>query len=154
MTVEALVLHAGEGKAVSLRGTGVAYKAAGVRPAGGPTVLEFAVAPGFNTGDHVHSTIEEIFYVVEGRAQIRVGERLLQAQPGDFALVPPGVAHGFGSLEGGTAKLLLIISPAGVHEGYFDELAAILAKPGAPDVQAISDLRARYDTTQVSPLSA
>ena len=154
MTVEALVLHAGEGRAVSLCGTVVTYKAAGERPAGGPTVLEFAVAPGFNTGDHVHSTIEEIFYVIEGTAQIRVGERLLHIQPGDCVLVPPGVAHGFGSLAGGTAKLLLIISPAGVHEGYFDELAAILAKPGAPDVQAIGELRARYDTTQVSPLSA
>ena len=154
MTVEALVLQAGEGKTLSLRGTGVAYKAAGERPGGGPTVLEFAVAPGFNTGDHVHSAIEEIFYVVEGRVQIRVGERLLQAQPGDFVLVPPGVAHGFGSLEGGTAKVLLVISPAGVHERYFEELAEILAKPGAPDIQAISDLRARYDTTQVSPLTA
>jgi quercetin dioxygenase-like cupin family protein len=154
MNVEALILQAGEGKTVSLRGTGVAYKAQGVRPGGGPTVLEFAVAPGFNTGDHVHSTIEEIFYVIEGRVQIRVGERLLQIQPGDFVLVPPGTAHGFGSLGDDPAKLLLIISPAGVHEGYFDELAAILAKPGAPDVQAIGELRARYDTTQVSPLSA
>lgn len=154
MTVEALVLQAGEGKTLSLRGTGVAYKAAGVRPGGGPTVLEFSVAPGFNTGDHIHSQIEELFYVIEGRVQIRVGERLLQAQPGDFVLVPPGVAHGFGSLEGGPAKLLLIISPAGVHERYFEELSEILSKPGAPDVQAIGDLRKRYDTTQVSPLSA
>jgi hypothetical protein len=64
------------------------------------------------------------------------------------------VAHGFGSLAGGTAKLLLIISPAGVQEGYVAELAAILAQPGAPDAQAIGDLRARYDTTQVSPLRA
>jgi quercetin dioxygenase-like cupin family protein len=154
MTVEALVLQAGEGKTLSLRGTGVAYKAEGARPGGGPTVLEFSVAPGFNTGDHVHSQIEELFYVIAGRVQIRVGERLLQAHPGDFVLVPPGVAHGFGSLEGGTAKLLLIISPAGVHERYFDELAAILAQPGAPDVQAIGALRQRYDTQQVSPLSA
>ena len=34
------------------------------------------------------------------------------------------------------------------------ELAEILAKPGAPDVQAISELRQRYDTQQVSPLTA
>ena len=154
MTVEALILQAGEGKALSLRGTGVAYKAAGERPGGGPTVLEFAVAPGFNTGDHIHSQIEEIFYVVEGAVRIRVGDRLLQAQPGDFVLVPPGVAHGFGSLDDRPARLLLIISPAGVHEHYFEELAAILAQPGAPDVQAIGALRQRYDTRQVSPLTA
>jgi hypothetical protein len=43
--------------------------------------------------------------------------------------------------------------PAGVHERYFEELAAILAKPGPPDVQAIAVLRKRYDTEQVSALS-
>lgn len=153
MTVEAMILQPGEGKTISLRGTGVAYKAAGERPGGGPTVLEFAVAPGFDTGDHVHSQIEELFYVVEGAVRIRVGERLLRAQPGDFVLVPPGVAHGFGSLGDGPAKVLLIISPAGVHERYFDELAEILAHPGPPDVQAIGALRQRYDTQQVSPLT-
>jgi hypothetical protein len=49
--------------------------------------------------------------------------------------------------------MVLLISPAGVHERYFEELAAILAKPGPPDIQAIAGLRKRYDTEQVSPLS-
>ncbi len=153
MSVHEIVLQAGEGKALSLRGTNVAYKAEGERPSGGPTFLEFTAAPGFNTGDHVHSQIEEIFYVVEGEFNIRVGERVLQAKPGDFILVPPGVPHGFGNSEGVPAKLLLVISPAGVHERYFEELAELLAKPGPPDIQAIGDLRKRYDTEQVSPLT-
>ena len=154
MTVEAIVLRAGEGRTVALRGTGVAYKAEGARVAGGPTFLEFSVAPGFSTGDHVHSAIEEIFYVVEGRVQIRVGEQLLEANVGDFFLVPPGVAHGFGSLGGEPAKIVLVISPAAAHERYFEELARLLSKPGQPDGQAIAELRQRFDTTQVSPLTA
>jgi quercetin dioxygenase-like cupin family protein len=116
--------------------------------------LEFTAVPGFSTGDHVHSKIEEIFYVVEGEFTIRAGDRTLRAGPGDFVLVPPGVPHGFGHAEGGPAKMLLVISPAGVHERYFEELAELLAKPGAPDVQAIGELRKRYDTEQVSPLTA
>ena len=44
-----------------------------------------------------------------------------------------------------------MISPAAVHERYFEELAEILARPGAPDIQAISELRQRYDTEQLSP---
>ena len=91
MSVEAIVIQAGQGEALSLRGTQVAYKAEGQRPAGGPTFLEFTAAPGFNTGDHIHSQIEEIFYVVEGEFQIRAGDRVLRAKPGDFVLVPPGV---------------------------------------------------------------
>jgi quercetin dioxygenase-like cupin family protein len=136
-----------------LRGTQVAYKAEGERPGGGPTFLEFTAAPGFNTGDHIHSRIEEIFYIVEGEFQIRAGDRLLRAKPGDFVLVPPGVPHSFGNSAGGPAKMVLLISPAGVHERYFEELATLLAKPGAPDSQAIAELRQRYDTQQVSPLS-
>ena len=154
MSVEAIVLESGEGKTLSLRGTQVAYNAVGERPGGGLTFLEFTAAPGFSTGDHIHSKIEEIFYVVEGEVQIRVGERLLNAHAGDFVLVPPGVAHGIGNSSGSSAKALILISPAGVHERYFEELAEILAKPGAPDIQAISELRQRYDTEQVSPLTA
>jgi len=153
VSVEAIVIQAGEGKALSLRGTQVAYKAEGERPGGGPTFLEFTAAPGFNTGDHVHSRIEEIFYVVEGEFQIRAGDRMLRAGPGDFVLVPPGVPHGFGPADG-PAKMVLLISPAGVHERYFEELAELLAKPGPPDIQAIGELRKRYDTEQVSPLTA
>ena len=154
MSAEAIVLQAGEGKTLSLRGTQVAYKAAGERPGGGPTVLEFTAVQNFSTGDHIHSKIEEIFYVVEGECQIRAGDRLLTAHAGDFVLVPPGVPHGIGNPNGSPAKVVILISPAGVHERYFEELAEILAKPGAPDIQAISELRQRYDTEQVSPLTA
>jgi quercetin dioxygenase-like cupin family protein len=153
MSVEAIVVQSNEGKALSLRGTRVAYKAEGERPGGGPTVLEFTAAPGFGTGDHVHSRIEEIFYVVEGEFQIRAGDQMLRARAGDVVLVPPGVPHGFNP-EGGPAKMVLMISPAGVHERYFEELAELLAKPGPPDAQAIGELRRRYDTEQVSPLTA
>jgi quercetin dioxygenase-like cupin family protein len=152
MSLEAIIIQAGEGKALSLRGTQVAYKAEGERPGGGPTFLEFTAAPGFNTGDHVHSRVEEIFYIVDGEFQIRAGERTLRARPGDFVLVPPGVAHGFGNAASTPAKMVLLISPAGVHERYFEELSAILGQPGPPDVQAIADLRLRYDTQQVSAL--
>lgn len=154
MSIEAIVIEASTGKAVSLRGTRVAYLAEGERPGGGPTILEFTTAPGFSTGDHIHGSIEEAFYVVEGEVQIRAGDRTVQARPGDFVLIPPGVSHGFGNPSGEAAKLVLVISPANRHERYFAELAELLATPGAPDAHAIGALRQRYDTEQVSPLTA
>lgn len=74
--------------------------------------------------------------------------------PGEGERVSPGMVHGFGNPGSAPATLLLLISPVGVHEEYFRELAAILAKPGAPDTAAIGALRARYDTEQVSALAA
>ncbi len=102
----------------------------------------------------MHSKIEEIFYVVDGEFNLRSGEWAGRAGQGSFVRVPPGTGHGFGNPGSAPATLLLIISPAGVHEEYFRELAAILANPGPPDTAAIADLRQRYDTMQVSPLTA
>lgn len=154
MSIERLYLPPGEGETASLRGTEVVFKATGKREGGGPTVIEFIAAPGFSTGDHVHSTIEEIFYVLDGEFNIRAGEWTSRIGAGTFVRVPPNTAHGFGNPGSAPATLLLIISPAGVHEDYFRELAAILAKPGPPDAAAIAELRQRYDTVQVSPLTA
>ena len=153
MSIEQLYLRAGEGETASLRGTEVIFKATGERDGGGPTVMEFIAAPGFSTGDHVHSKVEEIFYVVDGEFNLRCGDWADRVGPGSFVRVPVGTAHGFGNPGSAPATLLLIVSPAAVHEEYFRELAATLAKPGPPDTAAIADLRQRYDTTQVSPLT-
>jgi mannose-6-phosphate isomerase-like protein (cupin superfamily) len=147
-------LPSGAGQLVSMRGTELVFKAKGARPAGGPTFYEFLAAPGFSTGDQIHGRIEEIFYVIEGEVQIRIGDEVVRAKPGDCAIVPPGVPHGFGNPGNIPAKMVTVISPGNVHERYFEELGEILAKPGAPDVSAIAALRARYDTEQVSPLTA
>lgn len=154
MVTEQLYLAPGEGETVALRATEVIFKATGEREGGGPTVIEFIAAPGFSTGDHVHSTIEELFYVVDGEITIRAGEWSSRVGPGSFVRVPPRTPHGFGNPGTAPATLLLLISPAGVHEEYFRELAAVLATPGPPDTPAIAELRQRYDTMQVSPLTA
>ncbi|HEX6030128.1 MAG TPA: cupin domain-containing protein [Tepidiformaceae bacterium] len=152
MSIEHLYLKPGEGETVSLRGTEVIFKAAGQRETGGPTVIEFVAAPGFSTGDHVHGKVEEIFYVVDGEFDIRGGEWSGHVGPGSIVRIAPGTAHGFGNPGHSPATILLIISPGGVHDGYFRELASILAGSGQPDGEAIAELRERYDTTQVSAL--
>ncbi len=119
MSVEAILIQAGEGKTVSLGGTQVAYKAEGERPGGGPTFLEIHRGPGLQYGrPYPQSDRGDLLYR-RGRVQIRAGDRMLRAKPGDFVLVPPGVPHSFGNPEGGPAKMVLLISPAGVHERYF-----------------------------------
>ena len=149
-----LHLPAGEGERVSLRGTEVVFKAVGERHGGGPTVLEFIAAPGFGTGDHVHTKVEEVFYVIDGEFNFRVGDWSGRVGPGHVVRVPPRVPHGFGNAGTAPATVLVLISPAGVHEGYFRELGAILAVPGPPDGAAIAALRERYDTVQVTALTA
>jgi quercetin dioxygenase-like cupin family protein len=53
-------------------------------------VFEFSVAPGFDTGAHYHTKIEEIFYVLEGELTLRAGDRVVQGGAGTFVFVPIG----------------------------------------------------------------
>jgi uncharacterized RmlC-like cupin family protein len=54
------------------------------------------VQPNAKTGAHHHGALENVIYVVSGRARMRWGDRLefiAEAGPGDFIYVPPYVPH-------------------------------------------------------------
>ena len=148
----AVVLGAGEGRSVSLRGTEVVFKVESDR-AEGASCVEFIAAPGFDTGLHVHERLEETFAVLAGEFELRAGDETFAAAAGACMFVPPGVPHAFANRSAAPARLLLTMSPAG-HDRYFDELADILSADGPPDSGAIAALRRRYDTEQLSSLSA
>jgi quercetin dioxygenase-like cupin family protein len=150
MTIEGVLLSPGEGRTIGLPGFQITPKVTALE-ASGSSVLEFRVWPGFDVGTHRHSAVEEVFYVLEGELDLRVGERRTRGRPGQLMFVPRGATHGFSGAAEGGARVLLTISPPG-HERYFDELAALLSADGPPDVAAIAALRARYDTEQLTPL--
>jgi quercetin dioxygenase-like cupin family protein len=146
------VVEPGQGRSVSLRGTNVTFKVTSGEAAGA-SVVEFDTAPGFDTGTHVHTALEETFYVVEGELEFELAGELTRASAGATIFVPPHVPHRFGNRGQTRARTLLVMSPPG-HDRYFDELAAILATDGPPDAKAIADLRHRYDTEQMTTLAA
>jgi len=151
MAIEGIILQRGEGDGVSLRDTRIDYLVT-ARNSNSCSIFDFSVAPGFDTGAHYHTRIEEFFYVLEGELNLRTGDRTIRGGPGTFVFVPAGAVHSFGNSGPSAARMLVIAAPPG-HEGYFDELAA-LAKNGPPDPQALAALRAKYDTVQISTLSS
>ena len=151
MSLEALIHEPEAGETLSLRGTKVRILSTAATSVGAST-FEFVAAPGWDTGSHVHSKIEEQFYVIDGEMELRAGDRLIVGRPGAFVTVPTGVPHAFANRAERPARMLLVATPPG-HERYFAGLAEILSRAGAPDPDEIAALRARFDTTQVSPLS-
>lgn len=147
----AVVLEAGQGRSVSLRGTEVTFKVESDR-AHGASSMEWVAQPGFDTGVHVHERLEETWYVIEGELEFRLGDETLTAAAGAWVFVPPQVPHAFANCGEAPARFILIVSPAG-HDRYFDELAELLAVDGPPDGEAIGELRERYDTRQISSLT-
>lgn len=131
--------------------------------------FELLVNPGFDVGAHVHSRLEELFYVVEGELdliafepqirtpdnwhawQSQTGEHAVRGGPGTMMFVPIGCPHAFSNPGTVPARMFLQVAPPG-HERYFEELGQILARSATPDRAAIAALRQRYDTEQLTPL--
>ena len=70
------------------------------------------VRPDHATVPHVHPRMEETWEVVSGRAGFRVGEREVEAGPGETVVAPPGVVHHGWNLGGGETVLRIMMRPA------------------------------------------
>ncbi|MCW2722304.1 cupin domain-containing protein [Pseudonocardia sp.] len=150
MSDKGIIRQPGEANGVWLKGTQVLFLN-GAGDADGGSAFEMRAAPGFDTGAHRHSRIEEYFYVVDGEIEARAGERSVVGGPGTFVFVPKGMAHSIANRSPLPATFIFFTSPPG-HERYFQDLADVLAIDGPPDIDAIAAVRARYDTEQISTL--
>ena len=116
------------------------------------SMFEWEIPPGFATGLHVHKVQEETFYVLDGQCEWFVNGEQIQASRGTYVFIPPGVPHNITNASASPATVLMTVSPPG-HEHYFEELSLILESGVPPDPQTIGELRARYDTQQLSALT-
>jgi mannose-6-phosphate isomerase-like protein (cupin superfamily) len=71
-----------------------------------PIVIEMAVPPGGHTPLHVHTNLDDSFYLLSGRMAIRSGDRTLVAHAGDYVVQLAGVPQTFFALDGQPAVLL------------------------------------------------
>lgn len=82
---------------------------------------------------HIHQNEEECFYVIEGEFTFYIGEQVLSAPAGTWAVVPRRTEHTF-RIETEQATALVFFTPAG-FEGFFREMstpAESLTTPPAP----------------------
>lgn len=152
MSRQAIIRRPGEGKSVKLAGQPMDFLVTG-NDTRHTSMFEWTIPPGFSTGLHVHRVQEETFYVLEGECDWQVGNERVHATPGTYLFLPPGVSHNIGNNSDKIARVLMTVSPPG-HEHYFEELAETVARGGAADPKGISELRARYDTDQLSALKS
>jgi quercetin dioxygenase-like cupin family protein len=150
MSAKPVIRKPYENKGVTLRGSPMAFLVTG-EDTKHTSMFDWTIPAGFATGRHVHRVQEETFYMLEGECEWHVGDDVVQATPGTYLFIPPGVPHNITNVSDKLARVLMTVSPPG-HEHYFEELAKLTAK-GAPDAKAISELRARFDTDQLSALT-
>lgn len=139
-----------EGKVVLQGGLGVVSKVAGDVVGGSYSVVEHPLEPGvLGAPPHTHADTDEVSFVREGEIGVMIGDEEFLVGPGSYVVKPRGIPHAFWNPGPGRARILEIISPAG-FEGYFDELAEVLAAtpPGEPpDFGKITEIAGRYGMT-------
>jgi mannose-6-phosphate isomerase-like protein (cupin superfamily) len=78
------------------------------------SVSEWRMEPGFaGVGAHSHEANDEIFWCLEGRPELLLGEGWRSVVPGTFLRIPAGVVHDFRNPIGAPAALLNVFIPGG-----------------------------------------
>lgn len=93
---------------------------------------------------HVHRTMDETLYVLEGDITFRVGAERFTRPAGSVAFVPRGIHHGFENRGPGKARVLILFTPARGQDDYFRGLVRLFAAP-ALDEKALQALQKQYD---------
>ncbi|MER6781495.1 MULTISPECIES: cupin domain-containing protein [unclassified Streptomyces] len=92
---------------------------------------------------HFHTRSTELFYVIGGAADFRLGTEAVRVTEGGLVLVPPGLTHAFGAAPGGGAELLVVLTPGVERFGYFRTLGRI--QHGLAPFEELLPHQDRYD---------
>ena len=80
------------------------------------SLAEARLPPGQSTTPHFHPQTEEIYYILRGAAEMRIGDEVCAIGPGDAIAIPPGATHQISNTGDETLVLLCCCAPAYEHE--------------------------------------
>jgi mannose-6-phosphate isomerase-like protein (cupin superfamily) len=75
------------------------------------TLAEARLGPGMSTTPHFHPKTEEIYYILEGRGRMQVGEDIRSVGPNDAIAIPPGARHQITNIGDSTLRFLCCCAP-------------------------------------------
>ena len=82
--------------------------------------IEAKVFPGGGPIPHIQTREHEGFYIIEGQIIFNVDGQRIEAKPGTFVNIPPNVLHSFKNETNETAKLIIVLSPAGMEQLFVE----------------------------------
>lgn len=92
---------------------------------------------------HFHRLSTEIFYVLSGRLDLMLGERVHNLSRGQVATVDPNTVHAFGASAGAELDVLIVLTPGVERFGYFRLLAGVLS--GQRPLADLQQAQSEYD---------
>ena len=92
---------------------------------------------------HLHRNSAEMFYLLDGAAEVLSGDDVVTAARGDLIVVPPDRPHAFAAAPGAPADLLIVITPGVERFEYFRHLQRI--RLGEVTPESLLEVQELYD---------
>lgn len=133
------VLHNGEGhKTVRVMADVITFKALASQTNGAYSLFETTTPPGAGSPPHYQRDEDEAFYVLEGVYTFLHGEEQQVVEAGGFVFVSRGTMHMFTNTGDSPARMLIMTTPGGIHEKFFEAVGEPLdALPSEPNISEI-----------------
>lgn len=80
------------------------------------SLAEARLPPGASTTPHHHPQTEEIYYILEGRGHMQIGDEVREVGPGDAIAIPPGETHQITTMGSTALKFLCCCAPGYEHD--------------------------------------
>jgi len=117
---------------------------------GQSTVFECRIGPGARVPiRHYHNAFDETVYCLEGTGTFTIGAETIELNPGEGRFIPRGVTHGFVNQTDKLFRFLATASPGVFGAAYFEEIGAVLAADGPPDMAKIAAIMTAHGLVPV-----
>ncbi|MEU7059867.1 cupin domain-containing protein [Streptomyces sp. NPDC046197] len=141
---ESVIVRDAEAEVVGRAPTTVKLLADSSRTGGALSTQRVTLSAGADGAKpHWHNNSAEMFFLLDGAADILSGEEIVTAGPGDLVIVPPGRPHAFAAVPGADADLLIVITPGVERFEYFRHLQRIAL--GEATAESLLEVQERYD---------
>jgi len=75
----------------------------------------YCLAPGQSQRVHSHAESDKVYYILNGRPTIQVGEEVAEVEAGVAVLAPAGLPHGVDNRSAGPVTVLVFMTPRPEH---------------------------------------
>jgi mannose-6-phosphate isomerase-like protein (cupin superfamily) len=96
---------------------------------------------------HFHRRSAELFFMLDGRLDVLLDERIVTLERGDVLVVPPGLPHAFAPTADCDADVLFVFAPGTARSDYFRLLDK--AHRGETGWELIAETQERFDNHYV-----
>lgn len=131
-----------DGRNIPAIGLTITMKTNGESTRDAYSLFEYSVPGGTNgPPPHIHRREDESFVMLDGRLEVSLGGEEYVIEQGDYLYLPRDVIHAFRNPFGDEARVISVVSPAGL-EDYYQALADM--PPGPMDLTLVKKIMGEF----------